>query len=117
MYSRSGALQALQRRAVSPAALFFAAPDCRRRRRLSRFFARRHIFYQHFRSLIDDDDDDCALRDLSADSTTTVTSPLLCDTAYLSVSRMELLCDLFLPVVLSQTLEEHDTLGNATVQI
>jgi len=117
MYSRSGALQALQRRAVSPAALFFAAPDCRRRRRLSRFFARRHIFYQHFRSLIDDDDDDCALRDLSADSTTTVTSPLLCDTAYLSVSRMELLCDLFLPVVQSQTLEEHDTLGNATVQI
>jgi len=49
------------------------------------------FFHQHFRSLIDDD---CALRDLSEDST--MTSPLLCDTAYLSVSWLELLCDLFL---------------------
>ena len=48
--------------------------------------------HQHFRSLVDDDDDR-ALQDLSADST--MTSPLLCDTAYLSVSRMESLSDLF----------------------
>ena len=41
-----------------------------------------NFFHQHFLSLIDDDD--CALYDLSADST--MTSPLLCDTAYLSVS-------------------------------
>ena len=40
------------------------------------------FFHQHCRSLIDDDDR--ALRDLSADST--MTSPLLCDTAYLSAS-------------------------------
>ena len=53
-----------ERRAVSPTALFTAAPDCRWRRRLSRFFAQRP-FYQHFRSLIDDDDDDRALHDLT----------------------------------------------------
>ena len=40
-------------------------------------------FYQHFRSLLDDDDD-LALHDLNADST--MTSPLLYDTVYLSVS-------------------------------
>jgi len=39
-----------------------------------------------------------------------LSSLLLCDTAYLSVSWLELLCDLFLPVVQSQALEEHDTL-------
>jgi len=72
------------------------------------------FFHQHFRSLIDDDDDDRALCDLSADSTTT--SPLLCDAAYLYVSRMELLCDLFLPVVQSQALEKH-ALGNTPFQI
>jgi len=33
-----------QRRAVSPAALFSAAPDCHWRRRFSPFFAGRHIF-------------------------------------------------------------------------
>jgi len=65
------------------------------------------FFRQHFRSLIADDDDR-ALRDLSADST--MTSPLLCDTAYLSVSEAELLCDLFHPVVQSQASEEQDTL-------
>jgi len=48
------------------------------------------------------------LDDIGADST--MTSPLLCDTAYLSDSRVELLCDLFLPVVQSQAVEEHDTL-------
>ena len=91
-----------QRRAVSPTALFSAAPNCHCRRRFSRFFARRH-----FRSLIDDDDDDRALHDISADST--MTSPLLCDTTYLSVSWIESLCELFLSVVQSQAVEEHDT--------
>ena len=38
----------LQLRAVSPAALFSAASECRWRRRLSRFFARRHIFSSIF---------------------------------------------------------------------
>ena len=52
-----------QCRAVSPAALFSAAPDCRWRRWLARFFAWRDIFHQHFRSLICDDDDR-ALHDL-----------------------------------------------------
>ena len=51
----------------------------------------------------------------SADST--MTSLLLCDTAYLSVSWLESLCDLFLPVVQSQALEERDTLGNTPFQI
>jgi len=37
---------------------------------------------------------------ISADST--MTSPLLCDTAYLSVSWLELLYDLFLPVIQPQ---------------
>ena len=56
------------------------------------------------------DDDNHASRDTSADST--MTSSLLCDTAYLSVSWLQLLCDLFLPVpvVQSQAVEEHDTL-------
>jgi len=40
------------------------------------------LSHQHFRSLIDDNDG--ALHDLTADST--ITSPLLRDTAYLSVS-------------------------------
>ena len=40
------------------------------------------FFHQHFRSLIYNDDDR-PLHDISADST--MTSPLLCDTAYLSV--------------------------------
>jgi len=72
-------------------------------------FAWRHIFHRHFPSLIDDDDR--ALRDLSVDST--MTSPLLCDhhPAYLAVSWLELLCDLFLRVVQSQAIEEDDTLG------
>ena len=42
------------------------------------------FFHQHFCSLIYNDDD-LTLHDLSADSTTT--SPLLCDTAYLSVTQ------------------------------
>ena len=42
-----------------------------------------NFFHQHCRSLAYNDDD-LALRDLSADST--MTSPLLCNTAYLSVS-------------------------------
>jgi len=103
-----------QRRAVSPAALFSATPDCRWRRRLSRFFARRHIFHQHFRSLIYNDDDR-ALHDISADFT--MTSPLLCGTAYVYVSWMESLCDLFLPVVQSQAVEEHDSLDNTPFQL
>jgi len=41
------------------------------------------FFHQHFCSLIDDDNDRI-LHDLSMDST--MASPLLCDTAYLSVS-------------------------------
>jgi len=45
-----------------------------------------------------------------------MTSPLLCDAAYLYVSRMELLCDLFLPVVQTQALEKH-ALGNMPFQI
>jgi len=56
-------------------------------------------FHQHLRSLIYNDDDR-ALHDLSADST--MTSPLLCDTAHLSVGSVELLCDLYLPIVQSQ---------------
>ena len=48
-------------------------------------FSRDNVFFhQHFRSLIDDDDDDLGLHDISGEST--MTSPLLCDTAYLSVS-------------------------------
>ena len=100
-----------QRRAVSPAALFSAAPDCRwRRRRLSRFFRTTTYFYKHFPSLIYNVDN-CALHDLSADST--MKSPLLCDTAYLSVSWMESLCDLFHPIVQSQATEEHDSWQHA----
>ena len=80
-----------QRRAVGggcgelrPAALFSADSHCRRRRRLSPIFrTTTYFFHQRFRSLVDDDDDR-ALHDLSADST--MTSPLLCDTTYLSVS-------------------------------
>ena len=64
-------------------------------------FRTRTFFHQHFRSLIDDDDD-------RTDST--MTSPLLCDKAYLSISLLKFLCDLFLPVVQSQALEEHNTL-------
>jgi len=55
-----------QRPAVSPAALFTAAADCRRRRRLCRFFARRHIFCHHYRSPICNDDDRALQRTLSA---------------------------------------------------
>jgi len=97
-----------QHRAVSPAVVF-CNPDCRWRRRVFRFFSHDDIFFhQHFRSLVKDDDDDRALYDLSADST--MTSPLLCDTAYLDVSWVESLCDLFLPVVQSQAVQEHDAL-------
>ena len=70
-----------QHRAVSPAALVSAAADDD-----DDFvdFSNDDIFlHQHVRSLLYNDYDR-ALHDLSADST--VTSPLLCDTAYLSVS-------------------------------
>ena len=69
-------------RAVSPAALFSAAPTAADDDFLD-FFARPHFFHQQFRSLIYNNDDR-TLYDLSDDST--MTSPLLCDTAYLSVS-------------------------------
>ena len=46
-----------------------------------------------------------------------MTSPLLCDTAHLSVGSVELLCDLYLPVVQSQAVEEHDSLNNMHLQI
>jgi len=50
-------------RAISHAALFSAAPDCRWRRRLSRFLHDDIFFHRHFRSLIYNDDDR-ALHDL-----------------------------------------------------
>ena len=49
----------------------------------------------------------------SADSI--MTSPLLCDTADLSVSRVESLCDLIFPVVQSQAVEGHDTWQHAVL--
>jgi len=71
----------------------------------SRFFAWQHIFGQRYCSLIDDDD--CALHDIN-----TAWMPLWhhCDTTYLSVSWLELLCNLFLPIVQSYAVEEYDTL-------
>ena len=87
-----------KRRAESPAAVFSAARDDD----FLDFSCDDKCFHQHFRFPIYNDDDR-ALHDLSADST--MTSPLLCDTAYLSVSWVESLCDLFLPVVQSQALE------------
>ena len=72
-----------QRRAVSPAALFSAAPTAADDDDFLDFSHDDIFFHQHFRSLIDDDDR-AALRDLSADST--MTSPLQCDTADSSVS-------------------------------
>jgi len=65
------------RRAVSPAALFSAAPTAADDDDFLDFSHDDIFFHQHFRSLIDDDYDNRALRDLSADST--MTSPLLCD--------------------------------------
>jgi len=73
-----------QRRAVSPTALFSAAPTATVDDDFLDFSHDDIFFHQHFCSLIDDDDDDRALHDISADST--MTSPLLCDTTYLSVS-------------------------------
>jgi len=72
---------ASQYRAVSPAALFSAAPTATNDDDFFDFFARRHIFSSTFSF---SNDDNRALRDLSLDST--MMSPLLCDTAYLSVS-------------------------------
>jgi len=94
-----------QCQAVSSAALFSAAPNCHWWRRHSRFFAWQHIFGQRNCSLIDDDD--CALHDIN-----TAWMPLWhhCDTTYLSVSWLELLCNLFLPIVQSYAVEEYDTL-------
>ena len=115
-----------QRRAVSPAAMFSAAHDCRSRRQLSRFFARRHIFFhQHLRSLTYNDDDRALQRIFSTTRYCHISilhgamewmqqlnlwykrwfcyySLPLRDTAYLSVSWVESLCELFLPVVQSQ---------------
>jgi len=97
-----------QRRAVSPAALFSAAPDCRWRRWLSRIFARRHSFINIFVLW----------------STTTTTTIALCMAqariplwrhrcymwySYTYLSWVEPLCDIFLPVIQSQAVEEHDT--------
>jgi len=66
-----------QRRAVSPAALFSAAPTAADDDNFLDFFSHDDIFlHQQFRSLIYNNDDR-ALHDLSADST--MTSPLLCD--------------------------------------
>ena len=98
-----------QRRAVSPAAVF-CSPDCRWRRRLSRFFARRHIFSSTFS--FSDITTTIALCMIYRSADSAMTSSLLHDTAYLSVSWLESLCGLFLHVVQSQALEEHDTLGN-----
>ena len=67
----------------SHTARFSTAPDCCLRQRVSRFFHKTTFFQVHFLSLIYNDDD-CALHDIRADST--MMSPLLCDTAYLSVS-------------------------------
>jgi len=71
------------------------------------------FFHQHLRSQIDDDDR--ALHDLSTDST--MTSPLLCDTAYLTTSWLELLCDLFLHVVQSQAPRGSRHIDNAPFEI
>jgi len=72
-----------QRRAVGPAALFSPVPDASDDDDDFLDFSHYDIFHQHFRSLTYNDDDR-TLHDVSADST--MTSPLLCDTAYLTVS-------------------------------
>jgi len=73
-----------QRRAVSPAAQFSTEPTAADNDDFLDFSHDDIFFYQHFRSPISDDDDDRALHDLSVDST--MTSLLLCDTVYLSIS-------------------------------
>jgi len=90
-----------QRRALSPAELFSAALTAADDDDFLDFSHDDIFSHQHFRSLIYDDDDR-ALHYLSADPT--MTSPLLCDRAYLSVTWVEWLRDLFLPVVQSQAI-------------
>ena len=61
-------------------------------------------------------DSDRALHDISPRADSTMMSPLLCDTAYLSVICLELLCDLFLPIAQLQAVEEHNTLVTRLVR-
>jgi len=101
-----------QRRAVTAVALFSAAPDCRLPDDDDDFLDFSHddiFFHQRFHSLIYNDLSHFAWykRGFHCDVTA----------AILSVSWLELLCDLFLPVVQSQALEEHDTLGSTPFPI